>query len=286
MTALPSIASFTGASITEGDFKTALSNMHLFLSGLLGTTGAASDAQAAIGALLGAGALIKTGAYTVTASDRGKIIACSGTFTVSLPDAGSVGSGFAVAVANYDVGTITVDPYSTQTIDGDATKTLIGNSMAVCCAVNGEWLTVGGTPTATTSRAGIVQLVDSVGSTSVTLAPTANACKVAYDTGAYAQTLANAKAGQNTNFDWVEVYSANPGIGASVNIRDNWGYGVYCVLWEAAGSGSTVSIAPNGGPNYVGVSTSAAAIGVKNMSQDGVTGINGVIRILKLRKLA
>lgn len=191
MTALPSIASFTGAAITEGDFKTAISNLNLFLSGLLGTSGNATDAQAALGALLGAGALIKTGAYTVDVSDRGKIIACSGTFTISLPDAGSVGSGFAVAVANYDVGTITVDPFSTQTIDGDATKTLIGNSMAVCCAVNGEWLTVGGTPTATTSRAGIVQLVDSVGSTSQTLAPTANACKVAYDTGAYAQALAN-----------------------------------------------------------------------------------------------
>ena len=191
MTALPSIASFTGATVTEGDFKTALSNMHLFLSGLLGTTGNAPEAQAALGALLGAGASIKTGAYTVNTADRGKIIACSGTFAVSLPDAGAVGSGFAVAVANYDVGTITIDPFSTQTIDGDATKTLIGNSMAVCCAVNGEWLTVGGTPTATTSRAGIVQLVDSVVSNSLTLAPTANACAVAYNAGAVAQTLAN-----------------------------------------------------------------------------------------------
>lgn len=286
MTALPSIASFTGASITEGDFKTALSNMHLFLSGLLGTTGAASDAQAAIGALLGAGALLKAVSYTVTAADRGKIIACSGTFTVTLPDASTVGSGFAVAVANYDVGTITVDPFSTQTIDGDATKTLIGNSMAVCCAVSGEWLTVGGTPTATTSRAGIVQLVDSVGSTSQTLAPTANACKYAYDTAVSAQTTANAKAGQNSNFDWVEVYNANPGIGAAVNIRDNWGYGIYCVRWTGASSVSTtVSISPNGGTSYAGSGVTAAVIGVQNSTADG-TPLNYTISISKLRKLA
>lgn len=192
MTALPSIASFTGATVTEGDFKTALSNMHLFLSGLLGTTGNAPEAQAALGALLGAGALTKTGAYTVAAADRGKIIACSGTFAITLPDAGAVGNGFAVAVANVSTGTITVDPFSTQTIDGAVDKALIADTMAVCCAVNGEWLTVGGTPTATTARAGIVQLVDSVASTSVVLAPTANACRTAYQAGAVAQAAANA----------------------------------------------------------------------------------------------
>ena len=40
MPAIPSIASFTGASVTEGEFKTALSNLHLFLTGLLGTDAA------------------------------------------------------------------------------------------------------------------------------------------------------------------------------------------------------------------------------------------------------
>ena len=53
MTALPGITSFTAPMTTEGEFKTALSNLHLFLSGLLGTTGNAADAQAALGALLG-----------------------------------------------------------------------------------------------------------------------------------------------------------------------------------------------------------------------------------------
>lgn len=186
MTALPSIASFTAPTVTEGEFKTALSNLHLFLSGLLGTTGAAADAQAALGALLGAGVETKTGAYTVQPEDRGKVVACSGTFTVTLPDAGEVGDGFAVSVANYGAGTITVDPYSTQTIDGATTKALAANTMLVACTVAGEWLTVGGMtlPTASTSQAGIVQLSTSVSSTSTALAATASAVKAAYDLAA------------------------------------------------------------------------------------------------------
>lgn len=183
MPAIPSIASFTGPSVTEGEFKTALANLHLFLSDLLGTDGTQAGAQAAMGAILGAGAATKTAAYTVASTDRGKVIACSGTFTVTLPDASAVGSGFAVAVANYSTGTITVDPFSAQTIDGEATKTLAANTMLVACAVNGEWLTVGGVtlPAASTSTPGIVQLSTSVSSTDTTQAATPSAVKAAYD---------------------------------------------------------------------------------------------------------
>ena len=181
MPAIPSIASFTGASVTEGEFKTALSNLHLFLTGLLGTDGTQAAAQAAMGAILGAGAATKTAAYTVESTDRGKVIACSGTFTVTLPDAVAVGAGFAVAVGNYGGGTITVDPFSSQTIDGAATKSLGANTMMVVCSVGGGWLSVGGVDTASTSKAGVVQLVDSYSSTSQSQAPTANALKAGVD---------------------------------------------------------------------------------------------------------
>lgn len=183
MPAIPSIASFTGPSVTEGEFKTALANLHLFLSDLLGTSGTQAGAQAAMGAILGAGMATKAAAYTVASTDRGKVIACSGTFTVTLPDAVAVGAGFAVAVGNYGVGTITVDPFSTQTIDGAATKSLGASTMMVACSLGGGWLTVGGVtlPTASTSTAGIVQLVDSYESTSQSQAPTANALSVGVD---------------------------------------------------------------------------------------------------------
>lgn len=192
MTALPPITDFTGANVTEGDFKTALSNMHLFLSGLLGLTGEQNAAQTAMGVILGAGADLKVGAYTVAIADRGRVIACNGTFTITLPDASVVGSGFAVAVANYGTGTITIDPFSTQTIDGATTKNLTANTMMVACAVAGEWLSVGGVdiPNASTSQAGIVQLSTSISSTSTTLAATASAAKTAYDRGTTALNTA------------------------------------------------------------------------------------------------
>lgn len=209
MPAIPSIASFTSPSITEGDFKTALSNLHLFLSDLLGTDGTQAGAQAALGAILGAGAATKTAAYTVASTDRGKVIACSGTFTVTLPDAAAVGSGFAVAIGNYGAGTVTVDPFSTQTIDGETTKTLATNTMLVACAVAGEWLTVGGVtlPTASTSTAGIVQLSTSVSSTATTLAATPSAVKDAYD-------LAASKAAASHTHPYVNTDVGFNGVGS------------------------------------------------------------------------
>ena len=202
MPAIPSIASFTGASVTEGDFKTALSNLHLFLTGLLGTDGTQAGAQAAMGAILGAGWAPKTASYTVDFTDRGKVIACDGSFTVTMPEAWGVGSGFAVAIANYGGGTITVAPSSSQTIDGAGTKTLSANTMMVACSVAGEWLSVGGVDAASTSKAGIVQLVDSIDSFSLTLAPTANIVRAGFN---YTITLAsNAQSAANSAWNNAE----------------------------------------------------------------------------------
>jgi hypothetical protein len=67
----------------------------------------------------------KTGAYTVVAGDLGTIINCtSGTFTVSLTAAATLGSGFNCWVWNTGTGAITIDPNAAETIDGIATLTL------------------------------------------------------------------------------------------------------------------------------------------------------------------
>ena len=255
MTALPSIASFTAPTVTEGEFKTALSNLHLFLSGLLGTTGAAADAQAALGALLGAGVTTKTGAYTVAAADRGRVIACSGTFTVTLPDAAAVGSGFAVAIGNYGTGTVTVDTFSAQTIDGAGTKTLSANTMMVACAVAGEWLSVGGVDAASTSKAGIVQLIDSVTSYSQTLAPTANAARFAFEAGDRAQVSAdNAHSAANSAWNNAEsrvskdcgfgnvgsLTLARPSSGTGANAAGATRDGISLVACDAGGGSGVI----------------------------------------------
>jgi hypothetical protein len=67
----------------------------------------------------------KTAAYTVVAGDLGKILHCSGgSYTVSLTAAATLGSGFYVDIVNTSntaTHVITIDPNSTETIDGRTT---------------------------------------------------------------------------------------------------------------------------------------------------------------------
>ena len=83
MTALPASSDFTGSSVTEGQFKTALTGLRDFLSGLLGADGLTATALASLGAMAAA-IVAKTAAYTVVVGDRGKVLDCSGTWTLSL----------------------------------------------------------------------------------------------------------------------------------------------------------------------------------------------------------
>jgi hypothetical protein len=84
----------------------------------------------------------KTGAYTVVAGDLGTIINCtSGTFTVSLTAAATLGSGFNCWVWNTGTGAITIDPSGSETIDGRTTIVLREGegTQIVCDGTN--WLT-------------------------------------------------------------------------------------------------------------------------------------------------
>lgn len=53
-----------------------------------------------------AGLLAKTEAYELAAGDEGKVIRCSGTFTVTLPD--GLDTGFQAMISNISTGTITL----------------------------------------------------------------------------------------------------------------------------------------------------------------------------------
>lgn len=77
----------------------------------------------------------KTGAYTVVAGDLGTIINCtSGTFTVSLTAAATLGSGFNCWVWNTGTDTITIDPNASETIDSRTTLVLRrGEGTQVIC---------------------------------------------------------------------------------------------------------------------------------------------------------
>jgi len=147
MPTLPLATAFTGSAITEAQFKTAITDQREFLASLLGTAGTQSAALAAIGALL-SGVSAKTSAYTVLAADRGKLIDCtSGTFSLTLTAAATLGAGYSFAVRNSGTGVITIDPNAAELIDGVATITLqAGESCLLIC--NGTaWKTVGRTAT-------------------------------------------------------------------------------------------------------------------------------------------
>ena len=77
----------------------------------------------------------KTAAYTVVSGDLGKIVNCtSGTFTVSLTAAATLGSGFNCWVWNTGTGVITIDPNGAETIDGKTTYVLrAGQGTQIVC---------------------------------------------------------------------------------------------------------------------------------------------------------
>lgn len=123
---------------------TSVASINSIISLAQGGTGATTQAGALVGlGALGNATLAKTANYTVLPADRGDVVLCNGTFTLSTTAAGTLGDGFCFAVVNTGSGTITVDPNSSELIDGASTKSITaGQSCFVVC--NGtEFRTVG-----------------------------------------------------------------------------------------------------------------------------------------------
>lgn len=139
MTALPTIAALTGPTVTEGQFKTALTDLRGFLSEQFGDTGVKADVLATLGAMLSK-VIVRTTAYTVALTDRGAVIDGSGTWTLTLPTLASAGNGFAVIVDNRGSGTITADGNGSETIEGSATLALAAGQCALLVATTGTWM--------------------------------------------------------------------------------------------------------------------------------------------------
>lgn len=67
------------------------------------------------------------------------ILCTSGTFTVTLPSAGSNSAGVEVTIKNIGAGTITVATTSSQTIDGSTTRTLTTNQSVTVKSTGALW---------------------------------------------------------------------------------------------------------------------------------------------------
>ncbi len=165
MTALPAATDFTDASTTEGEFKTAITDLRAFLAGVLGTDGTISTAQSTLKTLCSAANARSAGSYTIVAADRGKMIHVTGSgasaFTVPVTSTTDFGIGWACAIRNdCSSGDITLTRSSTDTIDGATSVTLApGQSTILGITAAGKWVTIGkGTAAATETASGIVEL--------------------------------------------------------------------------------------------------------------------------------
>jgi len=143
MTTLQPSSNITNSAATQGEAKSFLDNIRLFVADLLGTDSSNKVAVAqALGSLFNS-SLAKSSAYTVVAADRGKVITCTGTFTLSLTAAATLADGFYVAVWNTGSGTITIDPNGSELIDLASTKALAAGKLFVLYCNGSQFVTVG-----------------------------------------------------------------------------------------------------------------------------------------------
>jgi len=141
MTTLPTSADFTTTPGSHLAMRTSLAQQRDYLAGLLGADGLPATALATLGSLAGQ-YIAKTGAYTISTGDRGKVIDASGTWTLSLPAAAAAGSGFALLVKNGGSGVITLDPSGAELVDGSATLALSAGRAVLLSCTGTAWAKV------------------------------------------------------------------------------------------------------------------------------------------------
>lgn len=144
MTTLLASTTATGSTATEGDVKALLTNLRDYIAGTLGTDTANKGAiHGLLGSMLN-GQLVKTGAYTVVDADRGKVINCSGTWTLNITAAATLGDGFTFAVRNSGTGAITIDPTLGETINNLTTIVVGADDFVIVYCDGTGFSTVGG----------------------------------------------------------------------------------------------------------------------------------------------
>ena len=83
-------------------------------------------------------------ADSVVAGDLGKVVSLTGTgYTLSLPDAATVGAGFHFRPRNSGTGVVTIDPYSTQTADGQSSLRIYPQEAYMLVSDGANWISVG-----------------------------------------------------------------------------------------------------------------------------------------------
>lgn len=163
MATLPPSSDFTGASVTEGGFKSAMTTLRSYLNDLFGSDSSDKALARETLAVPISGTTAKTGTYTAVAADCGQVLNCTSTWTLTLTSAITLGDGWNVAVANTGSGTITVNTSLSQLIDGATSTTILAGQTKLIHCTGAQFVTVGGGSGAVTG-----QIADYIGSTAPT----------------------------------------------------------------------------------------------------------------------
>lgn len=163
MASLPLASEFTGSTVTEAQFKTAITDQRTFLADLLGTDGTKATALATLNSLL-ATYVSKSTNYSVVVGDRGKLINCTASLTITTPAAATVGAGFAFGVRNSGVGTVTIDGNAAELVDGAATIAIAAGESALIVSTGTAWVTIGKTASIADGSITTVKLASAMGS--------------------------------------------------------------------------------------------------------------------------
>jgi len=294
----------TGTDAGNGDIHKAEWNQEhdivMATNNLLGrsTAGTGSVEEIAIGSGLslsagtlsasggGGGALTisnKTAAYTVVAGDLGTIINCTAnTFTVSLTDAATLGSGFNCWIWNTSTtatNAITIDPSGAQTIDGKSTIILRRGegTQIVCDGTNWQ------TGDKKTMRAYAENMTASslspkaTGADSIALGWDFSAGDATTTSGAYSFAV-------NSNVSGAYGISINgyasSGTGSTSLGYNSWASANYATAIGATSAGSGSRASGTGavalGGSYASGSGSLAAAIANNTSTYGAQGANSI----------
>jgi hypothetical protein len=141
MTVLPTAAAFQAEPMSAQALSDALVQQRDYLAALLGTTDSPADALATLGALV-SGHVAASSARSVAAADRGRVIAATGTWSLTLGAAATLGAGFACVVVNSGSGTITLTRSGSDQIDGATTAALAAGRAALVVSTGTAWITM------------------------------------------------------------------------------------------------------------------------------------------------
>lgn len=85
----------------------------------------------------------KSGSYTVAITDFQTLLNCTGSFTLALTAAATLGDGFWCDVRNDGSGVITIDPNSTEQVNGATTLELYPGESCILMCTGSAWKTIG-----------------------------------------------------------------------------------------------------------------------------------------------